>query len=107
MKTFNDLVFEKHRASIPENMIQVMIDKGIDADSDVLKPMTQAHIKFDNGHTMSIVFGAMFHSNGLDTYEAYSMTYENEPRGYLTINQLNNFMEEVQNLEQYEGKEKT
>ncbi len=107
MKTFNDLVFEKHRASIPEEMIQVMIDKGIRPDSDVLKPLTQAHIKFDNGHTMSVIFGAMFYSNGLDTYEAYSMTYEDEPRGYLTINKLNDFMEEVQNLEQYESEAKT
>lgn len=99
-KTFKDIVFEKHKASIPEELIDKM-KESIPEDSDVFAPMFQSMTKFDNGHYISVIFGKMFYSNGLDTYEAMA-SEDNEPRGYLTIDELNEFMKEVQDREQRE-----
>ena len=106
MKTFMDLDFKPHIANIPAEMIPVMIEKGIDPNSDILKPGKQAVIIFDNGIRLSVIFGPMFYSNNRDTYEAMASD-EDEPRGYLTINELNDYMEEVQLREPIKTKETT
>lgn len=97
-KTFKDIVFEKHIASISEDLIE-KLKETIPEDSDVFSPMFQSMTKFDNGHYISVIFGKMFYSNGLDTYEAMASD-DDEPRGYLTIDELNDFMKEVQDREQ-------
>ena len=98
MKTFDDLVFNTHPGQIKEEDKQKLIDAGIEADSDVFSELTQARITFDNGHFMSIIFGALFYSNGVDTYEAWCKQMEDEPRGYLTIDEVTAYMKEIQEL---------
>ena len=98
MKTFNDLVFEPHRATIPEESKKELIAKGISEDADIFSEMKQSKITFDNGKFMSVIFGKMFYSNGIDTYEAYCSEVHNEPRGYLSKDEVTEYMKEIQEL---------
>jgi len=98
MKTFDDLDFEPHKTTIPEKVKQELIAKGMNKDSYIFKPMTQAKITFDNSKFMSIIFGEIFYSNGIDTYEAWCEEIDEEPRGYLTKDEITAYMKEVQEL---------
>lgn len=40
---------------------------------------------------ISIVFGSRFYSDGIETYEMFDFI-EDEPRGYLTIDQINEYL---------------
>ena len=42
----------------------------------------------DGDTVISVIFGYPFYSNGVDTYEMYDFR-EDEPQGYLTIDQIN------------------
>jgi hypothetical protein len=98
MKNFTSLVFKEHKSTISDIAKKQLIENGMDKDSIIFKEMKQALITFDNGYKMSILFGEAFYSNGKTTYEAWSYEYEDEPRGYLTIQELNQYMYEVQSL---------
>ena len=78
MKTFDDLEFKKHHIGL-----------GLHAKLD-----------FDNGYGVSVVFGDSFYSNGKDTYEVairFNGEYNGEePMPYVTIEELNSIMMEVQ-----------
>jgi len=98
MKTFENLEFNKHPATIPAETKQDLIAKGMDKDSDIFSEMKQAKITFDNGKFMSIIFGKMFYSNGVDTYEAWCSEIDDEPKGYLTKNEVTEYMKIIQEL---------
>lgn len=101
-KTFADLEFKEHSiakqtkatfAKFPSikkfEHLQAMLDA------------KQAIIAFDNGIKLSVVFGKCFYSNGIDTYEAMELSDTKtglEPQGYLTIDELNQFMSDLQDL---------
>ena len=55
MKTFDDLIFEPHPIA----------GCGIDKCKDCKR----AVMNFDNGYGVSVIFGEVFYSNGIDTYE--------------------------------------
>ena len=71
MKTFNDLVFNDHPGAIIDLATRKQMEGILGKDAEILKPMKQARIEFDNHYSMSVVFGEMFYSDGVDTYEAW------------------------------------
>jgi hypothetical protein len=83
---FKDLVFEPHHSGL-----------GI-----------QAVMEFDNGYGVSVVFGDLFYSNGVDTYELAvlkddAIDYENpvadgDVRGYLNKKKLMELINQVNEL---------
>ena len=98
MLTFNNLEWKQHPATISEELKQNLIAKGIPEDSDVFSPMLQAKVQFDNGYAMSVVFGEVFYSNGVDTYEAWCPEVDEDPLGHLTQEQVTEYMVRVQSL---------
>ena len=86
MKEFKDLEFEAH------NSIKDVDEKTLNGIMKKFKGSKQATITFDNGKYMSIIFGALFYSNGIDTYEAWCQDIDDEPRGYLTSKEVTNYM---------------
>ena len=100
MKTFKDLIFEKH-----------MISKGIERLPFAMRQRwanaKQATLTFDNGYGVSIVFGEAFYSNGIDTYElailkdgklCYDTYITDDVMGWLTEEQVTDIMKKVQGL---------
>lgn len=86
MKTFNDLIFEPHPLG------------GI-----------IAHLFFDNGRGISVVYGSWFYSNGVDTYEVavldeegyidYSTSITSDVLPHLTKDKVTEVMKQIQELE--------
>lgn len=95
MKTFKDLVFVPYLTHIFEELKQDFINFGLSPNLDLIKPLSQAQIEL-NGYKFSVLKGELFHSNGVDTYEAWAINYEDEPRGYLTEEEVTAYMKEVQ-----------
>ena len=92
MKTFEDLVFEPHAISV---------------NSDRFKNHKQAIIDFDNGYSVSVIFGTTFYSNGIDTYElavlfenslCYPSEIGNDVLGNITKEEVTEAMIKVQQL---------
>lgn len=89
MKTFKDLEFEPHR---------------------IIKTYTgtkQAVMNFDNGYGVSVVFGSIFYSNGIDSYEVaithndelcYSTEITDDVIGYIKEDGVTEIMKRVQEL---------
>jgi len=97
MKTFEDLEFKPHAIAIEAENTKNS-DPELWNKLDILHDnLTATHAKmlFTNGNSISVIFGSIFYSNGIDTYEAMSNT-ENEPRGYLTKEEVTEFMKELQ-----------
>ena len=85
MKTFKDLRFIAHPLWL-----------GLE-DDKFWGGGKQAKLTFANGHDISVIFGSLFYSNGVDTYEAYPSCDE-EPTGYLTKQGVTKLMKRVQNM---------
>ena len=92
MKTFEDLVFEPHAISV---------------NSDRFKNHKQAIIDFDNGYSVSVIFGTTFYSNGIDTYElaalldgelCYPSEIGNDVLGNITKEEVTDAMIKIQQL---------
>lgn len=41
---------------------------------------------------ISIIIGNMFYSNGIDTYEMFDMEKQDEPQGYMTVDDINEYL---------------
>ena len=89
MKTFEDLEFKDH----PINPFY--------------GGSKYAQEKFDNGYGVSVVFGIMFYSNGIDTYElavlfnneiSYNTNITDDVMGYLSKDEVTDIMRRVQEL---------
>jgi hypothetical protein len=101
-KTFEDLEFKEH---IISKETKTMFDKfpsmkEFEHFQDMLDAK-QAFIEFDNGIKLSVIIGKCFYSNGIDTYEAMEINGTKtglEPQGYLTVDELNKFMSNLQDL---------
>lgn len=91
MKTFKDLEFKEH--DIAKSAKKEM-ERGVDM-SDYIDAK-QAKITFDNGKNLSVIFGKCFYSNGIDTYEAMELNNGNDPKGYLTEQEVTEYMMELQ-----------
>ena len=96
MKSFNDLNFKPHKATIPKAKQQRLIAQGMAKDSNLFKPMLQAIIDFPNKQSVSVLFGPMFYSNGIDTYEIWS-SLDDEPIGYLTKDEITEVIQRTEN----------
>lgn len=93
MKTFEDLEFEPHITD-KEGMV-------------AFKGHKHAKLEFDNGYGVSVLFGGMFYSNGIDTYELamlkgnklhYCDVVDNDVLGYLRDDEVTEKMKEIQAL---------
>ena len=87
MKTFKDLEFKPHTLEYGNGK--------------------QASMNFENNYGVSVIFGEIFYSNGIDTYEIGilhdgSLTYDTDITddviGYQTENEISEIMEKVQQL---------
>jgi hypothetical protein len=86
MKTFKDLEFTPHPYVTGKRAV----------------------LKFPNGYSASVLFGDMFYSNGVDTYElavidqdgavCYTTDLTDDVLGYQTEDQITEAMEFIQNL---------
>ena len=90
MKTFKDLIFEDHE------LIEHLSDEMLGGPMKHLKNSKHAKMEFDNGKTISVLSGKAFYSNGIDTYEARCIELGPEPKGYLTEQEVTDFMIEIQ-----------
>lgn len=101
-KTFADLEFKEH---IIAKETKTMFDKfpsikEFEHFQDMLDAK-QAVVTFNNGIKLSVIIGKCFYSNGIDTYEAMELSDTKmglEPQGYLTVDELNKFMSDLQDL---------
>ena len=94
MKTFKDLEFKEHDVA---KSAKIAIKRGIDMSDYV--DAKQAKITFDNGKSLSVIFGECFYSNGIDTYEAMELSSDNDPKGYLTEQEVTEYMMFLQSVE--------
>lgn len=87
MKTFKDLVFNPH--------------------PNPFACGTQAKLDFDNGYSISVIFGHYFYSNGIDTYEigilkngilCYDTPITDDVIGYVDAEEVTNIMKQIQEL---------
>lgn len=77
MKTFKDLNFNKHHIGLPSTGTQAII--------------------LLNANKLSVLCGASWYSNGVDTYEIYSEKLnEGDPIGWLSKEQVTEYMIELQ-----------
>ena len=93
LKTFEDLVFKPHRltlSTIPD-----------------YSNIKHAVLDFDNGYSISVLFGNAFYSNGINTYEAavlkdgtlcYDTPITNDVIGYKTKEEITEIMKQIQEL---------
>jgi len=81
MKTFKDLEFKSHAMCETSKC-----------------DFKQAKMKFDNGKEVSVLLGKVFYSNGIDTYEAWDLSEKEGPLGYLTENEVTEYMLKLQKL---------
>jgi len=87
MKTFNDLEFEPHFS---------MLGGGL-----------RAEMSFENNYGVSVLFGTLFYSNGVDTYEVailkdgeitYDTDITDDVLGHLSEDEVTEVMKKVQEL---------
>ena len=65
IKTFKDLEFEMHPISLNA--------KSSKDTKEMVSNSKHAVIEFENGYGVSVLFGDIFYSNGIDTYEVIIM----------------------------------
>lgn len=91
MKTFKDLDFREHSISkSARETIKKMPDMKKALEN--MLGQKQAVLAFDNGLTISVLLGSHFYSNGTDTYEAWCEEIDSDPRGYLSKEEVENYM---------------
>jgi hypothetical protein len=90
------LIFEKHGSVISAEKTIELYPELKGSVSNMLDGK-QARMTFNNGREISVIFGKMFYSDGISTYEAWEIGGDDEdPRGYLTKDQVTEYMKEIQ-----------
>ena len=101
MKTFKDLKF---KPKFNSSEFIGLVDIGL---RDSYSKAEQAKLYFDNGYGCSVLFGEIFFSNGIDTYELavlykgqmeYTSPITSSVLGYITKEEVTKAMIEIQNL---------
>lgn len=106
-KTFDDLEFKPHEMFEEFKRFEVYLQSISPKIYEMSKGAKHAIMNFDNGYGVSVVFGEIFHSNGVDTYELavlkdgkvctdYPIT--NDVMGYLSKDMVSEIMINVQKL---------
>jgi hypothetical protein len=94
VKTFDDLIFEKHPYA----------DIAASRKSKNLN-CYQARMNFENGYGVSVLCGSMFYSNGVDSYELavlyddeinYDSGLTDDVLGYISSEEVTRVMAELQ-----------
>ena len=93
MKTFEDLIFKPHGGEFRY--------------SERFRKAKRAIETFENGYGISVLFGEMFYSNGIDTYElavlykgkiTYNTDITDDVMGGLSKDEVTDVMRRVQEL---------
>lgn len=101
MIKFKDLKFKKHFSCINrKDKKRILKSNPSLRKSVIFKKHKRCLLKLNNGIKISIIFGELFFSNGIDTYEAMILNFNNKPLGYLTKEEL---MEFVNRIDKYEN----
>lgn len=99
MKTFEDLEFKRHPLAGGDTEAITSISNG---------KLLKAVMNFDNGYGVSVLFGSLFYSNAIDTYEVGilqdgGLTHEtpitDDVIGYATKEKVTDIMKQVQELD--------
>lgn len=96
--SFKDLVFKEEEFS-RKARIDLQTQNIGDETRKYLEHMLNhysARINFSNGYFISVNFGAVFYSNGKDTYEVYS-NLDGEAFVELNSEQITEYMIKIQN----------
>lgn len=100
IKNFKDLVFIPYLIAEEAQKLPLYLAKKY-AESK------QAKMDFENGYGISVLFGSMFNSNGIDTYEVgilkdgtlcYDTPITNTVIGYITADEVTDIMRKIQEL---------
>lgn len=101
MIKFKNLKFKNHLVNINrKDKKRILKSSPSLRKSVIFKKHKRCLLKLNNGIEISIIFGELFYSNGIDTYEAMILNCNNEPLGYLTKKEL---MEFVNRIDKYES----
>ena len=99
IKTFKDLEFEMHPILLDAKSSQVT--------KEVFGNSKHAVMEFENGYSVSVIFGEQFYSNGIDTYEVaiikdnhvcFDTPLTNNVLAYQNENEVTEIMRKVQEL---------
>lgn len=99
-KTFKDLVFVPHPITREIQKLPLYFGKEY-------TEAKQAKMEFENNYGISVLFGTMFYSNGVDTYEVgilkngrmcYTTPITNDVIGNITEEEVTDIMREIQEL---------
>ena len=98
MKTFKDLKFEMH---------PLLLDAKSQDTKEMFANSKHAVMEFENGYGVSVIFGDIFYSNGIDTYEVailkngylcYDTYITDDILGYQDEDEVTEIMRKVQEL---------
>lgn len=94
IKNFKDLVFIPHPIAGEAQKLPLYLAKEY-------AEAKQAKMNFENGYGISVIFGSMFYSNGIDTYEVgilkdgilcYATPITDDVIGYITADEVTDIM---------------
>ena len=97
-KTFDNLVFEPWGCAHSRKLTEVPA---------IYRRAKQAVLEFPNGYGVSVLFGSVFYSNGIDTYElgvlkdghlCYTTSITDDVLGYITKDEVTEVMIKLQQL---------
>lgn len=100
IKNFKDLVFIPHPIAGEAQKLPLYLAKEY-------AEAKQAKMNFENGYGISVIFGSMFYSNGIDTYEVgilkdgilcYATPITDDVIGYITADEVTDIMRKIQEL---------
>ena len=100
IKQFNDLVFNPHPLAKEAEKLPNYLRREY-AESK------HAKMFFENGYGISVLFGSMFYSNGVDSYEVgvlkggtlcYDTPITNNVIGYIPAAEVSDIMRKIQEL---------
>lgn len=98
IKSFKDLVFQPHHLAVAA---QKLPSTAWEKDLHLASKM--AVLNFENGYGVSVLFGSVFYSNGVDTYEVavllngkYCQYFK--VKGWVSADAVSDIMKEIQQL---------
>src|SRR5574344_2639288 len=114
MKTFEDLKFEEQElVKAGRTFLLLHPERKDDSVVNEMLNAKRAILDFPNGYGVSVLFGSLFYSNGIDTYDlavlkdgrlCYDTDITNDVMGWLSKDEVTEVMEKVQNLPKQRNK---
>ena len=106
MTTFDDLEFH-HRYQPEEYAILEESSPRVFAE---LRDAQYAHVAFPNGYGASVLFGSLYYSNGIDTYElaildphgvSYDTHITSDVIGHISKDEVTHILQQIEDLPLY------